>query len=75
MAQESQQREEWAAEIDKMPFPKLVQQLALNAYKETVCEETIILHLRSTQKHLNTANELRTLTKALSELHGKEISL
>ena len=75
IAQESQQRDEWAAEIAKMPLPKLVQQLALNAYKETVGEETIILHLRSKQKHLNSANALRTLTNALSELHGKAISL
>ncbi|MRF64590.1 DNA polymerase III subunit gamma/tau, partial [Staphylococcus epidermidis] len=71
IAQDSQQRDEWAAEIAKMPLPKLVQQLALNAYKETVGEETIILHLRSKQKHLNSANALRTLTNALSELHGK----
>ncbi len=32
IAQESQQRDEWAAEIAKMPLPKLVQQLALNAH-------------------------------------------
>ena len=58
-----------------MPLPKLVQQLALNAYKETVSEENVILHLRTKQKHLNSANALRTLTNALSELHGKAISL
>ncbi|WP_276528823.1 DNA polymerase III subunit gamma/tau C-terminal domain-containing protein, partial [Enterobacter hormaechei] len=46
----------------------------LNAYKETVSEENVILHLRTRQKHLNSANALRTLTNALSELHGKAIS-
>ncbi len=35
----------------------------------------MILHLRTRQKHLNSANALRTLTNALSELHGKAISL
>lgn len=75
IAKESQERDAWAAEIDKMPLPKLVQQLALNAYKETVSEENVILHLRTKQKHLNSANALRTLTNALSELHGKAISL
>ncbi|MCH4254291.1 MAG: DNA polymerase III subunit gamma/tau [Proteus vulgaris] len=75
IAKESQERDAWAAEIEKMPLPKLVQQLALNAYKETVSEENVILHLRTRQKHLNSANALRTLTNALSELHGKAISL
>ncbi|MDM3867875.1 DNA polymerase III subunit gamma/tau [Proteus faecis] len=75
IAKESQERDAWAAEIDKMLLPKLVQQLALNAYKETVSEENVILHLRTKQKHLNSANALRTLTNALSELHGKAISL
>lgn len=75
IAKESQERDAWAAEIDKMPLPKLVQQLALNAYKETISEENVILHLRTKQKHLNSANALRTLTNELSELHGKAISL
>lgn len=75
IAKESQERDEWAGEIDKMPLPKLVQQLALNAYKETVDEENVILHLRTKQKHLNSATALRTLINALSELHGKAISL
>ncbi|WP_193014894.1 DNA polymerase III subunit gamma/tau [Proteus sp. FME41] len=75
IAKESQERDVWAAEIDKMSLPKLVQQLALNAYKETVSEENVILHLRTRQKHLNSANALRTLTNALSELHEKAISL
>lgn len=75
IAQESQERDAWAAEIGKMSLPKLVQQLALNAYKETINEENVVLHLRTTQKHLNSANALRTLTNALSELHEKTISL
>ncbi|OAT48599.1 DNA polymerase III gamma/tau subunits [Proteus hauseri ATCC 700826] len=75
IAKESWERDAWAAEIEKMPLPKLIQQLALNAYKETVSENEVILHLRTKQKHLNSANALRTLTKALSELHGKAISL
>ena len=75
IAKESQQRDAWAAEIAQMALPKLVQQLALNAYKETVDEQNIILHLRTKQKHLNSASALRTLIKTLSELHGNTISL
>ncbi|MEQ4922788.1 DNA polymerase III subunit gamma/tau [Proteus hauseri] len=75
IAKESWERDAWAAEIEKMPLPKLIQQLALNSYKETVSENEVILHLRTKQKHLNSANALRTLTNALSELHGKAISL
>ncbi|MEQ1975388.1 DNA polymerase III subunit gamma/tau [Xenorhabdus sp. SGI240] len=75
LAIESKQRDPWAAEIDKLHIPKLVQQVALNAFKEQIDENRLCLHLRSKQCHLNSASAQKVLTEALSELHGKPIEL
>ncbi|PHM63061.1 DNA polymerase III subunit gamma/tau [Xenorhabdus ishibashii] len=75
LASESKQRDPWAAEIDKLHIPKLVQQVALNAFKEQLDENRLCLHLRSKQRHLNSASAQKALTEALSELHGKPIEL
>ncbi|OCQ52523.1 DNA polymerase III subunit tau [Photorhabdus australis subsp. thailandensis] len=70
LAEESKQRDAWAAEVDKLKIPKLVQQLALNAFKEQISDNQICLHLRSSQRHLNSAFAQKSLTEALSELYG-----
>ncbi|PHM40069.1 DNA polymerase III subunit gamma/tau [Xenorhabdus mauleonii] len=75
LAVESKQRDPWAAEIDKLNIPKLVQQVALNAFKEQIDENRFCLHLRSKQRHLNSASAQKSLSEALSELHGKPIEL
>ncbi|MEX0445411.1 DNA polymerase III subunit gamma/tau [Xenorhabdus sp. SGI246] len=75
LAVESKQRDPWAAEIDNLNIPKLVQQVALNAFKEQINENQFRLHLRSKQRHLNSATAQKTLTEALSELHGRPIEL
>ncbi|MDC9592284.1 DNA polymerase III subunit gamma/tau [Xenorhabdus sp. IM139775] len=75
LAMESKQRDPWAAEIDKLCIPKLVQQVALNAFKEQIDENRLCLHLRSKQRHLNSASAQKALAEALSELHGKSIEL
>ncbi|MBD2813538.1 DNA polymerase III subunit gamma/tau [Xenorhabdus sp. Flor] len=75
LADESKQRDPWAAEIDNLNIPKLVQQVALNAFKEQINESQFCLHLRSKQRHLNSASAQRSLSEALSEFHGKPIKL
>ncbi|NHB97164.1 DNA polymerase III subunit gamma/tau [Photorhabdus stackebrandtii] len=73
LAKESKQRDAWAAEVDKLKIPKLVQQLALNAFKEQISVNNICLHLRSSQSHLNSAFAQKSLAEALSELYGVTI--
>ncbi|MGT3244110.1 DNA polymerase III subunit gamma/tau [Yersinia enterocolitica] len=75
LAQEAMVRDPWAAEIDKLHIPKLVQQLALNAFKEEIEPGNIRLHLRSAQRHLNSLSAQKTLADALSELHGNTVTL
>ncbi|MBD2799168.1 DNA polymerase III subunit gamma/tau [Xenorhabdus sp. M] len=75
LAIESKQRDPWAAEIDQLSIPKLVQQVALNAFREQIDENRFCLHLRSKQHHLNSASAQKALNEALNELYGKPIEL
>lgn len=75
IALEARERDHWSAEISQLKIPKLIEQLALNAYKESLNETEICLHLRSTQRHLNTEPAHKALTKALCELYGQPIKL
>ncbi|AHG21474.1 DNA polymerase III subunits gamma and tau [Chania multitudinisentens RB-25] len=72
---ESMVRDAWAAEIDRLQIPKLVQQLALNAFKEQPEPGRICLHLRSSQRHLNSPSAQKMLADALGELHGSPVEL
>lgn len=72
---ESLERDAWAAEIDRLKIPKLVQQLALNAFKQQLEAGKICLHLRSSQRHLNSPSAQKTLAEALGELYGSPIEL
>ncbi|WP_337008140.1 DNA polymerase III subunit gamma/tau [Pantoea sp. AS142] len=74
LAEEAQQRDSWAAEIATLPLPKLVQQLALNAWKETT-ESGVCLHLRSSQRHLNSPSAQQVLSDALSQRAGQRVEL
>ncbi|WP_058971719.1 DNA polymerase III subunit gamma/tau [Type-D symbiont of Plautia stali] len=74
LAEEAQQRDAWAAEIAALTLPKLVQQVALNAWKE-VGENSVTLHLRSSQRHLNSASARQSLAEALSHSAGQTVEL
>ena len=74
LAEEAQQRDAWAAEIAALTLPKLVQQVALNAWKEAG-ENTVTLHLRSSQRHLNSASAKQALAEALSQAAGQTVEL
>ncbi|YCI28219.1 DNA polymerase III subunit gamma/tau [Erwinia sp. PK3-005] len=74
LAEEALERDAWAAQIATLTLPKLVQQLALNAWKEETAQG-ICLHLRSSQRHLNSASAQQVLTEALSNASGKSVEL
>ncbi|MEB5973555.1 DNA polymerase III subunit gamma/tau [Pantoea dispersa] len=74
LAEEALQRDAWAAEIATLTLPKLVQQVALNAWKE-VNAQGVTLHLRSSQRHLNSASARQTLQDALSQAAGETVEL
>lgn len=75
LAEEAQQRDPWAQEISQLTIPKLVQQLALNAFKEEKSANEVCLHLRNEQHHLNTEGAREALAGALSQLAGHDITV
>lgn len=75
LAEEATLRDSWSNEINQLVIPKLVQQLALNAFKEQISDNEICLHLRSAQRHLNNSAALEALTEAMSNNAGKAISV
>jgi DNA polymerase-3 subunit gamma/tau len=74
LAQEAIERDAWAAEINELVLPKLVQQLALNAWKEQDGNR-ICLHLRPSQRHLNSPSAQKALADAMSTHGGETVEL
>ncbi|ELE7371479.1 DNA polymerase III subunit gamma/tau [Salmonella enterica] len=74
LAAEAIERDPWAAQISQLSLPKLVEQVALNAWKEQN-GNAVCLHLRSTQRHLNSSGAQQKLAQALSDLTGTTVEL
>ncbi|WP_226568818.1 DNA polymerase III subunit gamma/tau [Mangrovibacter yixingensis] len=74
LAQEAVERDEWAAQVQQLNVPKLVQQLALNAWHEQEGNQ-VLLHLRPSQRHLNSASAQQSLQEAMRVLTGQPIEL
>lgn len=74
LAEEAQQRDPWAAEIAQLNLPKLVQQLALNAWKQQQ-GSSVCLHLRPAQGHLNSPSARKVLAEVLSAQAGETVEL
>ncbi|MEY1237362.1 DNA polymerase III subunit gamma/tau [Providencia manganoxydans] len=73
--EEGRERDSWSAEIAQLKIPKLVEQLALNSYIERIGESQMVLHLRSTQRHLNKPLAQEALQSALSQHYGHPVEL
>ncbi len=74
LALEAIERDSWAAEISQLVLPKLVQQLALNAWKEQDGNR-VCLHLRPALRHLNSPSAQKTLVDAMSAFSGETVEL
>ncbi|EAX2648183.1 DNA polymerase III subunit gamma/tau [Salmonella enterica] len=74
LAAEAIERDPWAAQVSQLSLPKLVEQVALNAWKEQN-GNAVCLHLRSTQRHLNSNGAQQKLAQALSDLTGETVEL
>ncbi|MEG0101350.1 MAG: DNA polymerase III subunit gamma/tau, partial [Citrobacter sp.] len=74
LAAEAIERDPWAAQVSQLSLPKLVEQVALNAWKEEK-GNVVCLHLRSTQRHLNSSGAQQRLAEALSTLTGSAVEL
>ena len=74
LAIEAVERDSWAAEVSRLAVPKLVEQVALNAWKEQEGNR-VCLHLRPSQRHLNSAGAQQKLAEALGILYGTPVEL
>ncbi|EHU8054911.1 DNA polymerase III subunit gamma/tau [Salmonella enterica] len=74
LAAEAIERDPWAAQVSQLSLPKLVEQVALNAWKEQN-GNAVCLHLHSTQRHLNSSGAQQKLAQALSDLTGTTVEL
>ncbi|MDD8761323.1 DNA polymerase III subunit gamma/tau [Escherichia coli] len=74
LAAEAIERDAWAAQVSQLSLPKLVEQVALNAWKEE-SDNAVCLHLRSSQRHLNNRGAQQKLAEALSTLKGSTVEL
>ncbi|EHW2068027.1 DNA polymerase III subunit gamma/tau [Citrobacter amalonaticus] len=74
LAAEAIERDPWAAQVSQLSLPKLVEQVALNAWKEEN-DNAVCLHLRSSQRHLNSNGAQQKLAEALSQLAGSTVEL
>ncbi|MFT0667609.1 DNA polymerase III subunit gamma/tau C-terminal domain-containing protein, partial [Enterobacter hormaechei subsp. xiangfangensis] len=74
LAEESIERDAWAAEVSKLQLPKLVEQVALNTWKEQNGNQ-VRLHLRPGQRHLNSPGAQKALAEALTALQGVPVEL
>ena len=74
LATEAIERDPWAAQVSQLALPKLVEQVALNAWKEEN-GNAVCLHLRSSQRHLNNSGAQQKLAEALSALKGATVEL
>ncbi|MEA1065777.1 DNA polymerase III subunit gamma/tau [Erwinia sp. HR93] len=74
LAAQAIERDAWAAEVSRLTVPKLVEQVALNAWKEQEGNR-VCLHLRSSQRHLNSSGARQALAEALSVQYGSPVEL
>ncbi len=75
LTEESLTRDPWAAQVNRLAVPKLVQQLALNAWKEDLAPGKVCLHLRASLRHLKSASAQSALCAALSTDLGVPVEL
>ena len=74
LVEESVNQDSWAALIQTLTIPKLVEQLALNS-SFAQSESSVVLTLRPNQAHLNTERAQSELLSALNQALGYECHL
>lgn len=75
LAEAAMPLDQWGAQVHRLSVPTLVRQFAMNTWKEELGANTICLHLRSSQRHLNSSSSQRALCDALSLDLGRQIKL
>lgn len=73
---EMAQKDKWCAEIEQLELAPLIKQIAINSFLEQVDENNVVLHMRSSVKHLiNSSVNTNKLEKALSNHRQQLVKL
>ncbi|WP_411588327.1 DNA polymerase III subunit gamma/tau [Gilliamella sp. BG7] len=73
---EMAQKDAWCAEIEQLDLPPLIKQIVVNSAFEQVDSGTVVLHLRSTVKHLiNSVSNVIKVKKALCKHRNQELDV
>lgn len=73
---EMAQKDAWCAEIEQLDISPLIKQIAINSYIEQLDDDNVVLHMRSSVKHLiNTSVNTAKLEKALSDKRQQNLKV
>ena len=73
---EMAQKDAWCAEIEQLDIAPLIKQIAINSYIEQLDDVNVVLHMRSSVKHLiNTSVNTAKLEKALSDKRQQNLKV
>ena len=73
---EMAEKDAWCAEIEQLELAPLIKQIAINSYFEQIDDNNIVLHMRSSVKHLiKSPANCTKLESALSEYRQKPLNL
>ncbi|KFA58544.1 DNA polymerase III subunits gamma and tau [Gilliamella apicola] len=65
---EMAKKDAWCAEIEQLDLPPLIKQIVINSFIEQIDSNNIVLHTRSSVKHLiNSVNNVAKVEKALAK--------
>ncbi|WP_085246597.1 DNA polymerase III subunit gamma/tau [Gilliamella mensalis] len=73
---EMAQKDAWCAEIEQLDLSPLIKQIVVNSAFEQMDKKSILLHMRSTVKHLlNSANNVAKVQRAICEHRKQELDI
>ncbi|OCG22636.1 hypothetical protein A9G11_06965 [Gilliamella sp. wkB108] len=73
---EMAQKDPWCAEIEQLNLSPLIKQIAINSFIEQMDDKTIVLHMRSSIKHLiNSSINTEKLEKTLSNYRQQALKV
>lgn len=76
LIEEATKVDSWSAEIEAIPMPPLIKQIAINAFIEPIDETKQVLHLRSSLAHLvRSDNNIKRLAELLASHRNKVCDL
>ena len=76
LIEEMAQKDAWCSEIEQLDLSPLIKQIVSNSFIEQADENNIILHMRSTVKHLiNSSSNVTKVEKAIANHRQRALNV